>query len=124
MRTSHKVFMGDSCMSDADMAVVSTLYQKPIGVHEARTFYEIVCRDYGILAPSLKFTGTDYRMRRGTIQYHSNRVLIHKKGETVATVVHELAHCLSYRLDHVSGHGRNFAKYFHELLLAANGLLY
>jgi predicted SprT family Zn-dependent metalloprotease len=49
--------------------------------------------------------------------------LIHKRGENVQTVAHELAHHINYALKGPKGHSRQFATLLSDLLADSIGLL-
>ncbi len=111
-------------MLSFDVSLVKKLYAIPVTLAEAKIFYEMVSVQYGVSIPSLKFTGTFYPKRRGTYYHYPPRILIHQKGEQVATVIHEMAHHINLELNHIRGHGRTFASIHSDLLKFAENLLY
>ena len=131
---SKRNFVGDTCLTENDMAVLSPLYDRSVTIKDARAVLDLVCGHFGIPVPSLKFTYRNNIRRRGgycvTIRRRRDeeiskayKITISKSGENAATLLHEIAHHVDNLVHGKWGHGQTFAACFKQIMGLADGLI-
>ena len=121
-KKSYDLFAGDSCLASLNdpyfVITARLLRQEHISLETAQLYTELICKHYKLNVISIYYSGKlskSYGMYKYSWKHYE--IVVSALGETVSTVLHELAHYVAHRLDNSPKHTKEFAKRFKEIYI-------